>query len=188
MKAVCVFCGAAAGFSAVYANAARSLVRELVRREITIVYGGGKVGLMGIVAMTAIEEGGRVVGVIPENLFEKEIAYGDVAELHVTGSMSERKARMAELSDGFIALPGGLGTLEEFSEVLSWAQIGLHAKPCGILNVAGFYDGLIAFLDQAVEHGFVRPESRRLAIVHSEAAALIDAISAAPQMLYDRWA
>ena len=188
MKAVCVFCGAAAGFSAVYANAARRLVRELVRREITIVYGGGKVGLMGIVASTAIEEGGRVVGVIPENLFDKEIAYGDVAELHVTASMSERKARMAELSDGFIALPGGLGTLEEFSEVLSWAQIGLHTKPCGILNVAGFYDGLIAFFDQAVEHGFVRPESRRLAIVHTEAAALIDALLAAPQLVYDRWA
>lgn len=188
MKSVCVFCGAASGASVVYSNAARALAKELARREITIVYGGGKVGLMGIVAHSALESGGRVVGVIPENLFEKEIAHGEVTELHVTASMAQRKARMAELSDAFIALPGGLGTLEEFSEVLSWAQIGLHGKPCGILNVNGFYNGLVSFLDHAVEEGFVRPESRRLAIVGTEPEPLINALATAPNRVYDRWA
>lgn len=177
MRSVCIFCGSSAGNSGEFAAAAVELVKQMVSRDIAVVYGGGKVGLMGVVADTALSTGGRIAGVIPENLFEREVAYETIEELHVTASMAERKAKMAELSDAFIALPGGLGTLEELSEVLSWAQIGLHRKPCGLLNVAGYYDPFVAFLDHAVQSGFVRPQARALALVDDSPARLLDRLA-----------
>lgn len=186
MRAICLFCGSAEGNSPRFADATRQLVTELVERKIGIVYGGGKVGLMGVVAETALAAGGRVAGVIPEHLFDREVAFDTLDELHVTGSMVERKAKMAQLADGFIALPGGLGTLEEFAEVLSWAQIGLHRKPCGLFNVDGYYHGLVSFLDHAVERGFVRPEARALALVENDPRLLIERLTAVPAAAFDR--
>ncbi|TVQ22176.1 MAG: TIGR00730 family Rossman fold protein [Spirochaetaceae bacterium] len=174
MNAVCVFCGSSTGSGSRYVDAAREAARELVARGITVVYGGGKVGLMGAVATTALDAGGRVIGVIPEHLFDREIAFDTLDELHVTDDMTARKAKMAALCDGFLVLPGGLGTLEEFSEVLSWAQIRLHDKPCGILNVDGYYDSLADFFDHSVREGFVRPESRALALIDSDVSRLLD--------------
>jgi uncharacterized protein (TIGR00730 family) len=150
---------------------------RLARSGITLVYGGGHVGLMGVVAGATLEAGGRVVGVMPKMLVDREIAHSGLAELHVVGSMHERKALMAKLSDGFVALPGGTGTLEEFFEVLTWAQLGEHAKPCGLLNVAGYYDGLLAFFDHMVARGFLSEEHRRLVIVEQDPAALLEAFA-----------
>jgi len=146
----------------------------LAGKGITIVYGGGSIGLMGILADAALEAGGRVIGVIPGHLGEKEIAHAGLSELHVVRTMHERKALMMELSDAFIALPGGLGTLEELFEVLTWSQLGLHAKPCGLLNVRGYYDPLLALLDRAVEQGFLRREHRGLLAVDTDPAGLLE--------------
>lgn len=157
-----------------YAEAAEELARNLVARGFGLVYGGGKVGLMNVVADTVLELGGHVTGVIPSALVSKEVAHTGLSDLRVVNSMHERKALMAELSQGFIALPGGIGTLEEFFEVLSWAQLGIHNKPCGLLNAAGYYDGLIRFLDSAVAQDFVKPKHRALLIVEGEPAALLD--------------
>jgi uncharacterized protein (TIGR00730 family) len=165
MKSVCVFCGSRPGNGAVYAEAAKALARELVRRGLHLVYGGGNVGLMGIVADAVLDAGGEVVGVIPQMLVSKEIAHAGLTRLHVVGSMHERKALMAELSDAFVALPGGFGTLEEFCEIVTWSQLGLHPKPCGLLNVNGYYDSLLAFLDESVREGFVRDQHRDLVLV-----------------------
>src|SRR5688572_3091018 len=171
---ICVFMGSRHGSQSVYAEAASVLGRELVGRGYGLVYGGGNVGLMNVVANTVLDLHGTVVGVIPNSLVSKEVAHRGLTELRVVGSMHERKALMAELSDGFIAMPGGIGTMEEFFEVLSWAQLGLHEKPCGLLNVAGYYDSLIAFLDQAVAKDFIKPKHRALMIVADDPAALLD--------------
>ena len=157
-----------------YAEAATALGRELVGRGYGLVYGGGNVGLMNVVADAVLELKGNVIGVIPSSLVSKEVAHRGLTELRVVGSMHERKALMAELSDGFIAMPGGIGTMEEFFEVLSWAQLGLHDKPCGLLNVSAYYDPLIQFLDHAVSQDFIKPKHRALLIVERQPAKLLD--------------
>ena len=171
---VCVFTGSRHGASLGYAAAAEQLGRQLVARGYGLVYGGGNVGLMNVIANTVLDLHGTVVGVIPNSLVSKEVAHRGLTELRVVGSMHERKALMAELSDGFIAMPGGIGTMEEFFEVLSWAQLGLHEKPCGLLNVTGYYNWLIGFLDQAVAKDFIKPKHRALMLVEDHSAALLD--------------
>ena len=157
---ICVYAGSNPGAKDTYAEAAAGLARLLAQRGIGVVYGGGKVGLMGILADAGLEAGGEVIGVIPQDLVDREIGHGGLTDLRVVGSMHERKALMAELSDGFVALPGGAGTLEELIEVYTWSQLGLHDKPMGVLNVLGYYDGLAALLDHAVQEGFLRPQHR----------------------------
>lgn len=157
-----------------YADAAKQLARGLVERGFGLVYGGGNVGLMNVIADTVLELGGHVTGVIPDSLVSKEVAHRGLSDLRVVNSMHERKALMAELSNGFIAMPGGIGTMEELFEVLSWAQLGLHEKLCGLLNVAGYYDPLIEFLDRAVTQDFIKPKHRALLFVESEPAILLD--------------
>jgi len=173
MKSLCVYCGSASGASSAYTEAARELAAEMVKAGIALVYGGGKVGLMGVIADEVMRLGGYATGVIPQALLDKEVGHHGLSRLHIVKDMHERKAKMAELSDGFIAMPGGLGTLEELFEVLTWAQLGLHEKPIGLLNVNGFYDGLIHFVLQLVEHGFVRPEQAALMMHESDAATLL---------------
>ena len=173
---LCVFCGSSVGANPLFAEAAGALATELARRNIGIVYGGGNVGLMGVVADAALAAGGEVVGVIPHGLVSRELAHQGLTELHVVDSMHERKALMAELSDGFVALLGGFGTLEEFCEVVTWTQLGVHLKPCGLLNVAGYYDGLMAFLVHALEEEFLRPTHFEIVVAASEPTELIDRI------------
>ena len=174
MKAVCVFCGSSTGNDPAYAEAARTLGRTLAERGITLVYGGGHVGLMGVVADAALGAGGGVIGVMPKALVEREIGHTGLTKLHVVGSMHERKAMMSELSGGFVALPGGNGTLEEFFEVLTWAQLGEHDKPCGLLNVAGYYDPLLAVFDRMVDRAFLKQEHRKLVLVERDPSALLE--------------
>ncbi len=162
IKTVCVFCGSSPGARPEYAQAARQLAHTLVEREIGLVYGGGSVGLMGAIATTVLAAGGKVTGVIPAALLEKEVALTELPDLRVVDSMHERKALMAEICDAFISLPGGFGTTEELIEALTWAQLGIHGKPCGILNVLNYFDHLIDFLDRAVVDGFLRPEHRAM--------------------------
>ena len=178
MHTVCVFSGSSPGARPEYAGSARMLGEELADRGIRLVYGGASVGLMAEVADAALARGGTVVGVIPRNLVEREVAHSGLSDLHVTDSMHERKALMADLSSGFVALPGGYGTLEEFAEVLTWSQLGLQHKPCGLLNVAGFYTPLLTFLDHAVDEQFIRAESRDLVLAGVEPAGLLDALAA----------
>ncbi|MGI8858897.1 MAG: TIGR00730 family Rossman fold protein [Rubrobacteraceae bacterium] len=176
MKAVCVFCGSSGGLRDSYAKAARRMGAEVSRRGIRLIYGGGKVGLMGEVAGAALAGGGEVIGVIPRALLEKEISHEGLSKLYVVGSMHERKKLMADLSDGFIALPDGYGTFEEFLEVLSWAQLSIHEKPCGLLDVDGFYEPLSALFDKAVEEGFVQPGHRSLVLNEEDPGRLLDAM------------
>lgn len=171
-----MYAGARAGARAAYAEAARELARTLCAEELGIVYGGGHIGLMGTLADAALADGGEVIGVIPRHLTEREAAHPALTELRVVASMHERKALMAQLSDRFVALPGGIGTLEELIEMLTWAQLGLHAKPCGVLNVDGYYDGLLAFLDHGVAEGFLAPAHRAYLSVADEPAALLAAL------------
>lgn len=173
-KRICVFTGSRRGLREEYAAAAKKLGRELVARGCGLVYGGGNVGLMAVIADQVLELGGHVTGVIPSSLVSKEVAHRGLSDLRIVQSMHERKAVMGELSDGFIALPGGIGTMEEFFEVLSWAQLGLHEKPCGLLNAAGYYDRLIEFLDRSVADDFLKPKHRALTIVEAEPARLLD--------------
>lgn len=177
MKSICVFCGSRPGTDPAYAEAAGSLGRTLAQRGITLVYGGGHIGLMGVVADAALEAGGEVIGVMPKALVEREIAHHTLTKLRVVGSMHERKALMAGLSDGFIALPGGTGTLEEFFEILTWAQLGEHQKPCGLLNTSGYYDPLLKVFDHMMEKGFVSAEHRKLVLVESVPAAMLSAFA-----------
>jgi uncharacterized protein (TIGR00730 family) len=170
---ICVFTGSSPGARSEYADAARDLGCLLVERGYGLVYGGGNVGLMAVVADAVLERRGEVVGVIPELLVDKELAHRGLTELRIVQSMHERKAVMAELSDGFMGLPGGIGTLEEFFEVLSWAQLSLHDKPCGLLNLRGYYQHLIRFLDHAVDQGFLNPKHRSLLIVEEEPESLL---------------
>jgi uncharacterized protein (TIGR00730 family) len=171
LRRICIFCGSSAGNDPAYAALARSAGEGLARRGIGVVYGGGRVGLMGVVADTALEAGGEVIGVIPQAMVDRELAHRSATELRIVATLHERKAVMAELSDAFIALPGGLGTLEELAEVVSWAQLGLHAKPIGLLGVGGYWAGLLRWLDGAVTAGFVAPAYRGLIL---EAADLDD--------------
>ncbi len=187
MKRVCVFCGSASGRNSRYLDAARHMGRTLARRGMGVVYGGGGVGLMAAVADAALAAGGEVVGVIPRALQLRELAHDGLTALHVVGSMHERKAKMAELADGFVALPGGMGTLEEFAEILTWAQLGLHAKPCGLLDVEGYYRPLVAFFDHAEAEGFLRPEHRRLVLVAEDPDALVDRFLAWEPPKLQRW-
>ena len=174
LRRVCVFCGSNRGASPLYVAAAEATGRELVRRGLGLVYGGGNIGLMGALADAVLQAGGHVTGVIPEALMAKEVGHRGLPDLRVVQTMHERKALMAELADGFIALPGGFGTFDEMFEILTWAQLGLHAKPCGFLNVNGFYDPLLAFLDHAVAEKFLRASHRSLIIVEPEIGALLD--------------
>jgi len=174
MRSICVYCGSSPGRLEIYAAAARALAGILVERDIRLVYGGASVGIMGALADEVLRLGGRVVGVIPESLVRKEVAHASLTELHVTGSMHERKMTMADLSDGFVALPGGIGTLEEIFEVWTWVQLGIHHKPCGLLNVGGYFDGLIGFLNHAVAEGFVKPLQRAQLFVESDPGKLLD--------------
>jgi uncharacterized protein (TIGR00730 family) len=166
MERICVYCGSNSGARDSYLAAAKAIGKCLTRHGIGLVYGGANVGLMGVLADTVLAGGGEVFGVIPEALIAREVAHPRLTELHVVGSMTERKTLMAELSDAFIALPGGFGTLDELSEMITWSQLGLHRKPCGLLNIEGFYDALLSFLDNAVAEGFIKREHR--AIVLSE--------------------
>ncbi len=174
LKSICVYCGSSPGRLKAYSAAACALAASLVEQNIRLVYGGAKVGIMGMLADTALQLGGEVVGVIPEALVQKEVAHTGLTELHVTQSMHERKTRMAELSDGFVALPGGIGTLEELFEVWTWAQLGFHHKPCGLLNVEGYFDSLALFLDHAVDEQFVKQPHRSLLIVENDAKKLLE--------------
>ena len=174
VKSICVYCGSKHGIREEYSQAARELAAALVSRNIRLVFGGGSIGIMGVVADAALDAGGHVVGVIPEALMRDEVVHTGVSELHVTRSMHERKTKMADLADGFIALPGGLGTLEEMFEVWTWAQLGFHNKPCGILNVAGYFDLLTAFLDQAVAEQFIKPTHRSLLFTENDPHTLLD--------------
>jgi len=178
LHSICVFCGANTGKDPRYAAAAAVVGERLATRGIQVVYGGGRLGLMGTVADAALAAGGRVVGVIPRGLVDRELAHGGVSELRIVDTLHQRKAVMAELSDGFIALPGGLGTLEELAEVLSWAQLDLHAKPIGLLDVDGYFDRLEAFLDHAVAEGFVAERHRRLLLRDDDIDRLLDAFAA----------
>jgi uncharacterized protein (TIGR00730 family) len=188
LNRVCVFCGSSAGTRPEYAEAARAMGRTLAERGLGLVYGGGKVGLMGIVADAVLEAGGRATGVIPEALMAREVGHAGLTELHVVGTMHQRKALMADLSDGFVALPGGFGTYEEFCEVLTWSQLGIHPKPCGLLNVAGFYDPLLALFDHAVREGFVKPAHRALVMEETGPAALLDRMAGfAPPPSVGKW-
>lgn len=187
MRTVCVFCGSSSGNRPAYQEAARRLGRALARRGVALVYGGGGTGLMGTVADATLEAGGEAIGVIPRALERRELAHGRLTRLHVVSSMHERKAKMASLAEGFVALPGGLGTLEEFAEILTWAQLGLHARPCGLLDVDGYWRPLVALLDHAVAEGFVRPENRRMVLVEQDTDALLDALERYQAPAVRRW-
>lgn len=188
MRRLCVFCGSSAGRDPGYAVCARALGAELAGRGIGLVYGGGRVGLMGEVAGAVLAAGGQVTGVIPQSLVEAELAHPGVADLRVVASLHERKALMAELADGFVALPGGLGTVEELSEVLTWAQLGLHRKPCGVLNLRGYYDSFLALLDRAVADGFLAAEHRAMLTVAGSPPELLAAFASyeAPRPKWQR--
>ena len=187
LKSVCVFCGSSLGAGTAYAEGVVGLALALASAGTEIVYGGARVGAMGLLADTALRAGARVVGVIPALLVEAEIAHDGLSELHVVASMHERKARMAELADGFIALPGGLGTLDELAEVLTWSQLGLHAKPTGFLNISGYFDDLLRFLDHAVAEGFLGEAHRRLLQAETEPERLLDAMEAWVPTIVSKW-
>jgi uncharacterized protein (TIGR00730 family) len=187
MRRVCVFAGSNAGRSEAYAQEAAALGRLLASRDIGVVFGGGKVGLMGTLADAALAAGGEVIGVIPSALVSKEIAHDRLTELRVVQSMHERKAMMAELSDAFIALPGGWGTLEELFEVITWAQLGLHRKPCGLLNAGGYFDPLLTFLTHAVAEGFVREQHAGFLSVATSGEALLAGFAAYEPPVVRKW-
>ena len=178
MKRICVYCGSASGWDPASREAARGLGNALAREGVGLVYGGAAVGMMGALADGALEAGAEVIGVIPEALLAREAAHREIGHLEVVRSMHERKARMAELSDAFIALPGGLGTLEELFEVLTWAQLGFHRKPCALLNVAGYFDALVTFLDHAMETGFLRRGNREMLLVAGSPEGLVERLGA----------
>ncbi|MEP6954431.1 MAG: TIGR00730 family Rossman fold protein [Solirubrobacteraceae bacterium] len=179
LRSICVFCGSNPGTDTAYVAAAGAAGEELAARGIRVVFGGGRVGMMGALADAALAAGGEVIGVIPRDLMEREIGHTALDDLRVVGSMHERKALMAELSDAFIALPGGIGTLEELFEVYTWAQLGLHAKPIGLLDVAGFYAPLAGFLDHVVDEGFLRAKTRGALAVAGDLDALLATMAAA---------
>ncbi len=187
MRRVCVFCGSSTGGRAEYARAAAETGRLIAARGLGLVYGGGHVGLMGVAADAALSAGGPVIGVITQALKDREVAHAGLSELHVVRTMHERKARMASLSDAFLVLPGGIGTMEEFFEVWTWGQLGEHAKPCGVVNVAGYFDPLIRFLDGTVTEGFLKPKHRAMLIVADTPAAVLDAFASYEPPAVGKW-
>ena len=184
---ICVFCGSSSGARESYAAGATSLARHLVANGIAIVYGGGKVGLMGKLADAALEAGGEIIGIMPQALVDKEVSHPRLSDLRIVASMHERKALMAELSDAFIALPGGYGTLEEFCEVLTWTQLGLHRKPCGLLNIDGYYDHLLSLFDHAVAERFLKPAHRQIVLSDSRPESLVKRLLEYEPPLLDKW-
>jgi uncharacterized protein (TIGR00730 family) len=187
MKRICVFCGSSSGSRPEYRAAAEELGAELVRRNIGLVYGGGNVGLMGMLSDSVLKAGGEAVGVIPENLMAREVGHNGLTKLHVVYSMHQRKALMADLSDAFIALPGGFGTLEEFCEIVTWSQLGLHAKPCGIINVHGYYSPLLAMFDHAVQERFLKAENRQLVLARDSVVELLEALEEWRPVRIEKW-
>ena|SRR6266853_3053036 len=187
MRRICVFCGSSPGSRPEYGAAAEEMGAELGRRNIGLVYGGGNVGLMAIIADSVLRAGGEAQGVIPEHLMAREVGHRGLTKLHVVRSMHERKALMADLSDAFVALPGGFGTLEEFCEVVTWTQLGLHAKPCGVLNVLGYCSPLLAMFDHAVEERFLKPENRALVIARESPADLLQALEEWSPVQVEKW-
>ncbi|MFU1981515.1 TIGR00730 family Rossman fold protein [Bordetella hinzii] len=187
LKQICVYCGSNGGRQPEYLEQARAFGQELVKRDIGLVYGGAAVGLMGAVADGVMQAGGHAVGIIPVSLMQKELAHRGLTELHVVQSMHERKTMMAEQADGFVALPGGAGTLEEIFETWTWAQLGMHRKPCGLLNIAGYYDDLARFLDHTVAEAFMRPQHRAMLAIESDAAALLDRFAAYEPPTVSKW-
>ena len=187
LHSLCVFCGSSIGGRDDYARAARDLGRLLVERSIRLIYGGGNIGLMGVLADEVLSHGGHVVGVIPRHLVERELAHAGVSQMHVVGSMHERKAMMASLSDAFVAMPGGFGTYEEFFEAVTWTQLGVHSKPCGLLNVEGFYDPIVSFIDRAVSEQFVKPEYRAAILVDNDPERLVGKLDSVVLPEVPRW-
>ncbi len=187
MDRICVFCGSNTGVNSLYRDAATALGRLLAERDLGLVYGGGSVGLMTVVADAVLAGGGEVIGVIPEALATKELAHPDVTEMHVVPSMHARKALMAELADGFIALPGGFGTLEELFEIVTWAQLGIHRKPIGVLNVAGYFDALMNLIDNAINEKFVKPEHRQLIVMADQPELLLSALAQYTPPIAGKW-
>lgn len=187
MRSICIYCGSNPGRRAAYAHNAEELAKALISRNLQLVYGGASVGIMGLIANTMLEMGGQVVGVIPDALVRKEVAHANLTELHVTQSMHERKTLMAELADGFIAMPGGIGTLEEIFEVWTWGQLGFHNKPCGLLNVEGYFDSLIKFLDNTVTEEFVQQPHRSMLLVDSNPTALLDKFASYHPPTIQKW-
>lgn len=187
LQSLCVYCGSSLGCREAYRRAAERVGEELVRRGIRLVYGGGNVGLMGVVADAVLGGGGEVVGVIPQALVEREVAHAGPMDLRVVHSMHERKALMEELSDAFLALPGGFGTLDELFEITTWMQLGLHRKAVGLLNVEGYFDPLLAFVDRAVDEGFVHPEHRAILMTGDDVSTLMDRLASEPLPALKRW-
>lgn len=187
MKRICVFCGSNGGNDPVYLNTAAEVGEFLAANSIELVFGGGRVGLMGRIADAVMANGGTAIGVIPESLAIKEVAHEGLTDLHLVDSMHERKAMMAELSDGFIAMPGGFGTFEEFCEIVTWAQLGIHQKPCALLNVNGFYDHLIALFDHSARQSFIRDEHRDLVLVETEIGRLFESMKNYQPPVIEKW-
>ena len=187
MKSICVFCGSSTGDDPAFADAARLMGAALIERNCTLVYGGGSVGLMGVLADAVLAAGGHVVGVIPRLLWEREVGHRGLTDLRIVETMHERKALMAELSDGFIAMPGGIGTFEEFFEVWTWAQLGVHRKPCALLNTAGYYDPMLAMIDTMIRRRFLKPEYREMVLVESEPAVLLSRIESYQAPNVSKW-
>jgi uncharacterized protein (TIGR00730 family) len=187
VRRVCVYAGSNPGSDPAYAEAAAAFATTMAERGIGLVYGGGKVGLMGVLADTMLDAGGEAIGVMPQSLIDREIGHSGLTELKVVDSMHERKALMAELADAFVAVPGGIGTLEELIEVYTWSQLGIHDKACGVLNVKGYYDNLAALLDHAVAEGFLRPQHRAVLSVASEPAELLDRLGAYEPPSVTKW-
>ena len=187
VKRICVFCGSNVGVRPAYRQAAEELAGALVTRKIGLVYGGGNIGLMGVLADAMLAGGGEVHGVIPHALVAREVAHAGLSKLHVVGSMHERKQLMADLADGFIALPGGFGTFEEFCEAVTWSQLGIHKKPCGLLNVEGYFDHLVALFDHAVQEHFLHPLNRALVLEARTPQALLDAMAAWKPKPVEKW-
>ena len=187
MKRLCVYCGSSSGRQPDYARVARQLARAMVSRNIDLVYGGASIGIMGEIANAVLEEGGDVIGIIPKGLFVKEVAHTGITELREVDSMHERKALMADLSDGFIALPGGLGTIEEILEIITWSQLGMHRKPCGLLNVCHYYDKLIDFLDHAVSEQFIKTSHRSTILIDERVDVLLEKFEAYKTPETEKW-
>ncbi|AFY88295.1 TIGR00730 family Rossman fold protein [Chroococcidiopsis thermalis] len=187
MESICIFCGSSTGNRSIYQEAAQAMGEAIARRGLSLIYGGGNVGLMGMVADAALAAGGEAIGVIPKFLVDKEIAHNGLTQLHVVDSMHDRKALMTELADAFIALPGGYGTLEEFCEILTWAQLGLHQKPQGLLNVEGYYDPLLQLFDRAVTEDFLRSELRSLVLESSSSEDLLDLLANYQPITVEKW-
>lgn len=187
MKRICVYCGSSLGKHPDYTKAAHLLAEEMFKRDIGLIYGGASIGIMGQVADAVLALGGEVIGVIPRALALKEVSHSGLTDLKIVGSMHERKTVMTDLADGFIALPGGLGTLEELFEILTWAQLGFHQKPCGLLNIGNYYDGLVAFLDHAVDEAFIKPIHRSLLQVSDCPSQLLDAFASFQPSITNKW-